>query len=52
LKDEVVRRAIPHIVNGEFKVNIDRVLDWSKVREGHEALEQSGTAGKIICTIG
>jgi NADPH:quinone reductase-like Zn-dependent oxidoreductase len=51
LKEQFVKHALGHLVSGEFQSNIDRVIDWNKIREGHEAMEKNEIMGKIICTI-
>jgi tumor protein p53-inducible protein 3 len=51
LKTEFLEHALPRIVKGEFEANIDRVLDWTQIREAHEAMENNEIMGKIICTV-
>lgn len=51
LKDQFLEHALPRIINGEFEAKIDRVLDWTKIKEAHEAMERNEIMGKIICTI-
>ena len=51
LKDQFVNHALDHILKGEFQVNIDRVMDWNRIREAHEAMERHEIMGKIICTL-
>jgi hypothetical protein len=46
-----VNHALGNILKGEFLSNIDRVMDWSQIREAHEAMETNEIMGKIICTI-
>lgn len=51
LKNQFIEHALPHIVNGDFKAKVDRVLDWTQIREAHETMEKNEIMGKIICTI-
>jgi NADPH:quinone reductase-like Zn-dependent oxidoreductase len=51
LKEQFLKHALVHIVNGDFRANVDRVIDWTKIREGHEAMERNEIMGKIICTV-
>jgi NADPH:quinone reductase-like Zn-dependent oxidoreductase len=46
-----LKHALPHIVSGDFQAKIDRVIDWTEIRKGHEAMERNEIMGKIICTI-
>jgi len=52
LKGEFLKHGLPRIIDGTFESKIDRVLDWTKIREAHEAMERNEIMGKIICTIG
>jgi len=51
LKDQFVAHALPHLINGDFQSNIDRVIDWKEIRAGHEAMERNEIMGKIICIV-
>jgi hypothetical protein len=51
LKDQFIKHALGPLIKGDFQSNIDRVIDWNKIREGHEAMERNEIMGKIICTI-
>lgn len=37
--------------NGQFKVVVDSVFDWSEVAEAHQRMEQNLNAGKIILKV-
>jgi len=51
LKEQFLEHALPRIVSGEFKVNVDRVISWQDIRKGHEAMERNEIMGKIICIV-
>jgi len=51
LKEQFLDHALPRIVSGEFKVNVDRVISWQDIRKGHEAMERNEIMGKIICIV-
>jgi putative PIG3 family NAD(P)H quinone oxidoreductase len=44
--------ALPRFKDGSLKPVIDRVLDWSQVKEAHAMMESNKNAGKIVLKIG
>jgi NADPH:quinone reductase-like Zn-dependent oxidoreductase len=51
LKDQFVQHALPNIISGKFQAKVDRVLPFTEIRKGHEAMEKNEIMGKIICTV-
>jgi len=51
LKEQFIKHALDNLVSGKFRTNIDRVIDWKDIRQGHEAMERNEIMGKIICTV-
>jgi putative PIG3 family NAD(P)H quinone oxidoreductase len=44
--------ALPRFQDGRLKPVIDRILDWSQVKEAHAIMESNKNSGKIILKIG
>jgi len=45
-------RFLAGFVGGDLRVVVDRVLDWERVREGHEWMEGCFNVGKVILGVG
>jgi len=41
LKDQFIKHALENIVSGKFQAKCDRVIDWTEIRKGHEAMENN-----------
>ena len=42
---------LPSFESGELKLYVDKVFDWSQIKDAHEYMEKDVSMGKIICTI-
>jgi len=51
LKDQFLKHALDNIVSGKFQTKVDRVIPFTDIRKGHEAMEKNEIMGKIICTV-
>jgi NADPH:quinone reductase-like Zn-dependent oxidoreductase len=51
LRDQLVEHALPKMVDGRFKLFVDKVLSWEEVQEAQRLLEENRTMGKVVCTI-
>jgi putative PIG3 family NAD(P)H quinone oxidoreductase len=51
LRDQLVEHALPRLVDGRFKVLIEKVFPWGEIQKAHELLASNTTKGKVICTI-
>lgn len=51
LKDILAERALPKLVDGSFKVFVEKVLPWGKIIEAHKLMESNKTKGKIVCLL-
>ena len=52
LRNTLVEHALPKLIDGSFKVPIEKVFPWEQIVQAHELMESNKTKGKIICTIG
>ena len=48
LRDMLVERVLPGLVDGNLKVPIERVLDWRSIQEAHELMESNAIKGKLF----
>lgn len=44
--------ALPRFKDGVLKPVIDRILDWTQVKEAHAIMESNKNAGKIVLKVG
>lgn len=52
LKAKFEELALPSLVSGSFTAHIDKVYDWTEVKDAQTRMEtNSGDGGKIICKI-
>jgi len=51
LRNRLEEHAVPKFKSGEFKVHIERIMDWKDIIEAHELMESNKTKGKIICQV-
>ena len=51
LIDMLAERALPKILDGSFKVFVEKVLPWEEIIEAHKLMESNKTKGKIICVV-
>jgi len=51
LTDLLKEKVMPKLVSGEFRVVIEKTLDWEGIVEAHQLMESNRTKGKIVCTI-
>lgn len=51
LRDYLVEHALPKFKTGEFKVFVEKVMDWESIIDAHKLMESNKTKGKIIMTI-
>jgi NADPH:quinone reductase-like Zn-dependent oxidoreductase len=51
LMEELVRRVMPGLRSGVFKVPIDRVFSWTDITQAHQLMESNTTKGKIVCLV-
>jgi NADPH:quinone reductase-like Zn-dependent oxidoreductase len=51
LRDRLVEQALPRILDGSFKVYIEKVFPFEEIIAAHKLMEQNTTKGKIICVI-
>ncbi len=45
------RDYLPQIINGNFKIFIDKVFDWKDIVKAHQYMETSQSKGKIIVKV-
>jgi NADPH:quinone reductase-like Zn-dependent oxidoreductase len=46
-----VQNILPGLVKRKIKTVIDKVYSWRQIGEAHERMENSKSAGKIICVV-
>lgn len=51
LKDIFAQQALPKLVDGSFKVFVEKVVQWDEIFEAHKLMESNKTKGKIICLV-
>lgn len=51
LRDLLVEHALPKLVDGRFKIFIDKVFEMEEIQKAHEVLESNQTMGKLICRV-
>lgn len=51
LKSILAERALPKILDGSFKVFVEKVMPWGKIVDAHKLLESNKTKGKVICLV-
>jgi NADPH:quinone reductase-like Zn-dependent oxidoreductase len=51
LRDLLVEHALPRLVDGRFKIFLEKVFEMEEIQQAHELLESNQTMGKIICRV-
>ncbi len=51
LRNTLVDHALPKFKDGSFKVFVEKVFPFEKIRDAHRLMESNKTKGKIICII-
>lgn len=51
LRNILAERALPKIVDGSFKVFVEKVFRWGEIIEAHKLMESNTTKGKIVCLV-
>ena len=47
----LVEHALPRLVDGRFKIFLEKVFEMEEIQQAHELLESNQTMGKIICRV-
>lgn len=51
LRDLLVEKVLPKLINGEYRTHIEKVLSWKDIGQAHEMLEGNKTMGKLVCVV-
>jgi NADPH2:quinone reductase len=51
LRDSMVAHVLPRLMDGTFKVFVERVFPFTEIVEAHKLLESNQTRGKLACVI-
>jgi len=51
LRDMLEEHALPKMIDGTFKILVEKELPWTEIVSAHELMEKNVTKGKIVCTI-
>jgi NADPH2:quinone reductase len=51
LRDSIVAHVLPRLMDGTFKVFVEKVFPFTEIVEAHKLLESNQTRGKLACVI-
>ncbi|CCG84125.1 protein of unknown function [Taphrina deformans PYCC 5710] len=52
LRKKFEELALQHLIEGKFKAHIDKVYDWTEIKDAQGRMERNeGDGGKIICKV-
>ncbi|GIC92227.1 uncharacterized protein Aud_008693 [Aspergillus udagawae] len=51
LRDSMVAHVLPRLMDGTFKVFVEKVFPFTEIVEAHKLLESNQTRGKLACVI-
>jgi len=51
LRDMLVEHGLPQLIDGTYKVPIEKVFKMDEIQKAHELMESNKTKGKLICMV-
>jgi NADPH2:quinone reductase len=51
LRDSMVAHVLPRLMDGTFKVFVEKVFPFTEIVEAHKLLESNQTRGRLACVI-